>query len=119
MVKWGAKWGDSPGMSPVFVGVEVCCTCAASTAERGRLARTTRAGKKKVQAEPAVSCRTQLSQERVTTGDIASKLQCPLAAEGANGLTNLRKPHLTARKVESFLVTDILCNADRDVVSYF
>jgi glutamate dehydrogenase (NAD(P)+) len=60
------------------------------------------------------------AMERVITGDIASKLQCRILAEGANGPTTPEADRvLNARKVEIFVIPDILCNAGGVVVSYF
>jgi glutamate dehydrogenase (NAD(P)+) len=58
--------------------------------------------------------------ERVITGDIASKLQCRVLAEGANGPTTPEADRvLNARRSEIFVIPDILCNAGGVVVSYF
>jgi len=60
------------------------------------------------------------AMERVITGDIAAKLQCRILAEGANGPTTPEADRvLNARKVEIFVIPDILCNAGGVVVSYF
>ena len=56
--------------------------------------------------------------ERVITGDNASKLNCRILAEGANGPTT---PDADAILSDSniFIIPDILCNAGGVTVSYF
>jgi glutamate dehydrogenase (NAD(P)+) len=60
------------------------------------------------------------AMERVIDGDIASKLQCRVLAEGANGPTTPEADLvLEKRQDEIFLIPDILCNSGGVVVSYF
>jgi glutamate dehydrogenase (NAD(P)+) len=58
------------------------------------------------------------AMERVITGENASKLQCQILAEGANGPTT---PEADAVLADSkiFIIPDILCNAGGVTVSYF
>ncbi len=58
--------------------------------------------------------------ERVIDAEIASKLQCRIIAEGANGPTTPDADEVLAqRNREVFIVPDILCNAGGVIVSYF
>ena len=58
--------------------------------------------------------------ERVITADVASRLQCRILAEGANGPTTPDADQiLFQRWDEIFVLPDILCNAGGVIVSYF
>jgi glutamate dehydrogenase (NAD(P)+) len=58
--------------------------------------------------------------ERVITGEIATRLQCRILAEGANGPTTPEADEILAhRKRDIFVIPDILCNAGGVIVSYF
>jgi glutamate dehydrogenase (NAD(P)+) len=57
--------------------------------------------------------------ERVITGEIASKLQCRILAEGANGPTTPEADEILEQRGDVFLLPDILCNAGGVTVSYF
>jgi glutamate dehydrogenase (NAD(P)+) len=56
--------------------------------------------------------------ERVITGQNASKLQCRVIAEGANGPTTPDADAILANS-DIFIIPDILCNAGGVTVSYF
>jgi glutamate dehydrogenase (NAD(P)+) len=58
--------------------------------------------------------------ERVIDADVASRLQCRVLAEAANGPTTPDADEvLEQRRGEIFVIPDILCNAGGVVVSYF
>ena len=60
------------------------------------------------------------AMEQVITGDVATRLQCRILAEGANGPTTPDADRVLAeRRSEIFVIPDILCNAGGVVVSYF
>jgi glutamate dehydrogenase (NAD(P)+) len=59
------------------------------------------------------------AMERVIDAGVASKLQCRILAEGANGPTTPDADLVLAERGEIFVVPDILCNAGGVVVSYF
>ena len=57
--------------------------------------------------------------ERVITAEVASKLQCRILAEGANGPTTPEADAVLAQREDVFVIPDILCNAGGVTVSYF
>ncbi len=58
--------------------------------------------------------------ERVIDADVASRLQCRVLAEAANGPTTPDADEvLQQRRGEIFVIPDILCNSGGVVVSYF
>ena len=57
--------------------------------------------------------------EQVITAQIASKLQCRILAEGANGPTTLEADEIINQRGDIFVIPDILCNAGGVTVSYF
>ena len=58
--------------------------------------------------------------ERVIDGPTATRLQCRILAEGANGPTTPDADRvLDQRRDEIFLIPDILCNSGGVIVSYF
>jgi glutamate dehydrogenase (NAD(P)+) len=58
--------------------------------------------------------------ERVITAPVASRLQCRILAEGANGPTTPDADQILFRRWdEIFVIPDILCNAGGVIVSYF
>jgi glutamate dehydrogenase (NAD(P)+) len=58
--------------------------------------------------------------ERVIDADVASRLQCRVLAEAANGPTTPDADEvLEQRRGEIFVIPDILCNSGGVVVSYF
>jgi glutamate dehydrogenase (NAD(P)+) len=57
--------------------------------------------------------------ERVITAEIASKIQCRVLAEGANGPTTPEADAILALRGDVFVLPDILCNAGGVTVSYF
>jgi glutamate dehydrogenase (NAD(P)+) len=58
--------------------------------------------------------------ERVIDASVASRLQCRVLAEAANGPTTPDADEvLEQRREEIFVIPDILCNAGGVVVSYF
>ncbi|MFO1486769.1 MAG: Glu/Leu/Phe/Val dehydrogenase [Verrucomicrobiaceae bacterium] len=57
--------------------------------------------------------------ERQITAANASKIQCRILAEGANGPTTPEADVIIAQRPEIFVIPDILCNAGGVVVSYF
>ena len=58
--------------------------------------------------------------ERVIDADIASRLNCRILAEGANGPTTPDADKiLEQRRDEIFVIPDILCNSGGVIVSYF
>jgi glutamate dehydrogenase (NAD(P)+) len=58
--------------------------------------------------------------ERVIDASVASRLQCRVLAEAANGPTTPDADEvLEQRRAEIFVIPDILCNAGGVVVSYF
>jgi glutamate dehydrogenase (NAD(P)+) len=58
--------------------------------------------------------------ERVITASVASRLQCRVLAEGANGPTTPDADTvLESRDDEVFVIPDILCNSGGVIVSYF
>jgi glutamate dehydrogenase (NAD(P)+) len=58
--------------------------------------------------------------ERVITADVASKIQCRILAEGANGPTTPDADQILFQRWEEvFVIPDILCNAGGVIVSYF
>jgi glutamate dehydrogenase (NAD(P)+) len=60
------------------------------------------------------------AMEQVITEDVATRLQCRILAEGANGPTTPDADRvLNQRQSEIFVIPDILCNAGGVVVSYF
>jgi glutamate dehydrogenase (NAD(P)+) len=60
------------------------------------------------------------AMERVITEEVATRLQCRILAEGANGPTTPDADRvLNQRQSEIFVIPDILCNAGGVVVSYF
>ncbi len=59
------------------------------------------------------------AMERVIDADIATRLQCRILAEGANGPTTPEADEVLNGRPEIFVIPDILCNAGGVVVSYF
>jgi glutamate dehydrogenase (NAD(P)+) len=60
------------------------------------------------------------AMEQVITEEVATRLQCRILAEGANGPTTPDADRvLNQRQSEIFVIPDILCNAGGVVVSYF
>ena len=58
--------------------------------------------------------------ERVINADVASRLQCRILAEGANGPTTPDADQILFQRWEDvFVIPDILCNAGGVIVSYF
>jgi glutamate dehydrogenase (NAD(P)+) len=57
--------------------------------------------------------------ERQITRDNASRVQCRILAEAANGPTTPEADRILAQRPEIFIIPDILCNAGGVVVSYF
>jgi len=57
--------------------------------------------------------------DRVITAENASKLQCRILAEGANGPTTLEADQIINERGDIFLIPDILCNSGGVTVSYF
>ena len=57
--------------------------------------------------------------ERQITVENASKIQCRILAEGANGPTTPEADAIIAQRPEIFVIPDILCNAGGVIVSYF
>jgi len=57
--------------------------------------------------------------ERVIDADVATRLQCRVLAEGANGPTTPDADEVLNQRPEIFVIPDILCNAGGVVVSYF
>lgn len=57
--------------------------------------------------------------ERQITGENASKIQCRILAEGANGPTTPEADLILEQRPEIFLIPDILCNSGGVIVSYF
>jgi len=58
--------------------------------------------------------------EQVIDESVAARLQCRILAEGANGPTTPNADRvLDQRRLEIFVIPDILCNAGGVVVSYF
>ncbi len=57
--------------------------------------------------------------ERVIDADVASRLQCRILAEGANGPTTPDADEVLNKRPEIFVIPDILCNSGGVVVSYF
>lgn len=57
--------------------------------------------------------------ERQITGSNASKIQCRILAEAANGPTTPEADRIINDRPEIFVIPDILCNAGGVVVSYF
>jgi len=58
--------------------------------------------------------------ERVITAEVATKLQCRILAEGANGPTTTDADQILFQRWEEiFVIPDILCNAGGVIVSYF
>lgn len=57
--------------------------------------------------------------ERVITAENASKLQCRVLAEAANGPTTNEADHIIGQRGDIELIPDVLCNAGGVIVSYF
>lgn len=57
--------------------------------------------------------------ERVINAENASKLQCRVLAEGANGPTTPQADQIIEERGDIFLIPDVLCNAGGVTVSYF
>ncbi len=57
--------------------------------------------------------------ERVITVDNASRLQCRLLAEGANGPTTNGADRIIEERGDIEVIPDVLCNAGGVIVSYF
>src|SRR5438874_1363324 len=57
--------------------------------------------------------------ERQITADNASKIQCRILAEAANGPTTPEADVILNQRPEIFVVPDVLCNAGGVIVSYF
>jgi glutamate dehydrogenase (NAD(P)+) len=57
--------------------------------------------------------------ERQVTGANASKIQCRILAEAANGPTTPEADEILNQRPEIFVIPDVLCNAGGVVVSYF
>jgi glutamate dehydrogenase (NAD(P)+) len=57
--------------------------------------------------------------ERQITAENATKIQCRILAEGANGPTTPEADVILAQRPEIFILPDILCNAGGVIVSYF
>ncbi|MET0263303.1 MAG: Glu/Leu/Phe/Val dehydrogenase [Rariglobus sp.] len=57
--------------------------------------------------------------ERVITAEIASRLQCRVLAEAANGPTTFSADKILEKREEIELIPDVLCNAGGVIVSYF
>ena len=57
--------------------------------------------------------------ERVIDAEVASRLQCRILAEGANGPTTPDADEVLNKRPEIFVIPDILCNSGGVVVSYF
>jgi glutamate dehydrogenase (NAD(P)+) len=59
------------------------------------------------------------AMERVITPEIASRLQCRLLAEAANGPTTNEASRIIEERGDIEIIPDILCNAGGVIVSYF
>jgi len=57
--------------------------------------------------------------ERQITAENATKIQCRILAEGANGPTTPEADAIISKRPEIFVIPDILCNAGGVIVSYF
>lgn len=57
--------------------------------------------------------------ERVITEDNASKLQCRILAEAANGPTTPEADEIIDQREEIFVIPDTVCNAGGVIASYF
>jgi glutamate dehydrogenase (NAD(P)+) len=57
--------------------------------------------------------------ERVIDGTMASRLQCRVLAEAANGPTTPDADTVLEQRPDIFVIPDILCNAGGVIVSYF
>lgn len=57
--------------------------------------------------------------ERQITEENASKIQCRIIAEGANGPTTPEADAILTQRPEIFVIPDILCNSGGVIVSYF
>jgi len=57
--------------------------------------------------------------ERQITGANASKIQCRIIAEAANGPTTPEADEILNQRPEIFIIPDVLCNAGGVIVSYF
>jgi glutamate dehydrogenase (NAD(P)+) len=57
--------------------------------------------------------------ERQITKENASKIQCRIIAEGANGPTTPEADAILTQRPEIFVIPDILCNSGGVIVSYF
>ncbi len=57
--------------------------------------------------------------ERQITAANASKIQCRIIGEGANGPTTPEADEILSQRKDIFVIPDILCNAGGVVVSYF
>jgi glutamate dehydrogenase (NAD(P)+) len=57
--------------------------------------------------------------ERQITGENATRIQCRILAEGANGPTTPEADTILNQRDDLFIIPDILCNAGGVVVSYF
>ena len=98
-----------------------CPRCCATSAARGALAGFS--------TELAFSPAELLAQrcdilvpaavERVIDGAMASRLQCRVLAEAANGPTTPDADTVLEQRPDIFVIPDILCNAGGVIVSYF
>ncbi len=59
------------------------------------------------------------AMDRVITAENASKIQCRILAEGANGPTTIEADAILKQRPEIFVIPDILCNSGGVIVSYF
>jgi len=59
------------------------------------------------------------AMERQLTGANASRIQCRILAEAANGPTTPEADAILSQRPEIFVIPDVLCNAGGVVVSYF
>ena len=59
------------------------------------------------------------AMERVIDAEMATRLQCRIVAEGANGPTTPDADRILEQRDEITVIPDILCNAGGVIVSYF